>query len=99
MKIELLPGETVIDTYILFYTLPGEKKFNGRLTVTNQRPIHPLLWDENIISIICKEDISYVEMQKSLLSNKIIITLTDRSKHEFNRVAMSVCMLADIINS
>lgn len=113
-KITLLPGENPIDTWMLFYTPPGGKKFNGSLTVTDQRLVYRTLYDaghnpasyhvsfskedKDIIYSINKMDISQVDAQKSLLSKKVIVTLADGTKHEFNRGAMSVDKLMEAIN-
>jgi hypothetical protein len=112
-KITLLPGETTIDTWTLFYTPPEGKKFNGNLTVTNQRLVYRTIYDasynpasyhvsfnkddKDIIYSISKGDISHVDAEKSFLSKKVIVTLADGTKHEFNRGAMSVDKLMDAI--
>jgi len=114
-KIALLPGETTIDSWTLFYTPPEGKKFNGKLTVTNQRLLYRTLYDaaynpasfhvtfskedKDIIYSISKADIAHIDIQKSFLAKKVIVTLTDGTKHEFNRGAMSVDKLADAINN
>jgi hypothetical protein len=112
-KITLLPGETAIDTWTLFYTPPEGKKFNGDLTVTNQRLVYRTIYDaaynpasyhvsfnkddKDIIYSISKADISQVDVQKNFLSKRVIVTLADGTKHEFNRGAMSVDKLMDAI--
>ena len=45
MKIELQPGETKIDTWTLLYTPPGGGKYNGKLTITNQRLLYDAKYD------------------------------------------------------
>jgi hypothetical protein len=37
LKINLQPGEASIDTWSLLYLPPNGGKYNGKLTVTNQR--------------------------------------------------------------
>jgi hypothetical protein len=112
-KITLLPGETAIDSWTLFYTPPEGRKFNGNLTVTNQRLVYRTLYDasynpasyhvtfnkedKDIVYSISKADVSHVDVQKGFLSKKIIITLADGSKHEFNRGAMGVDKIMDAI--
>ncbi|MBS1496856.1 MAG: hypothetical protein JSU03_08235 [Bacteroidetes bacterium] len=112
-KITLLPGETIIDTWTLFYTPPEGKKFNGSLTVTEKRLVYRTLYDasynpasfhvtfakedKDIIYSISKADITNVDVQKSFLAKKVILTLADGTKHEFNRGAMSVDNLVDAI--
>jgi hypothetical protein len=109
----LQPGENIIDTWSLFYTPPEGKQFNGNLTVTNQRLVYRTLYDaaynpasfhvtfnrkdKDIIYCISKADIAHVDIQKSFLAKKVIITLADGTKHEFNRGAMSVDKLVDAI--
>jgi hypothetical protein len=111
----LQPGETAIDTWTIFYTPPEGKKFNGKLTVTNKRLIYRTLYDaaynpasyhvtfnkedKDVIYSINKADIAKVDVQKSFLAKKVIVTLSDGSKHEFNYGVMSVDKLADAINS
>ncbi|MEP6674420.1 MAG: hypothetical protein ABJA78_04670 [Ferruginibacter sp.] len=114
-EVILQPGETDIDTWTIFYTPSGGKKFNGKLTVTNKRLIYRTLYDaaynpasyhvtfnkedKDIVFSINKADITHVDIQKSLLAKKVMVTLTDGSKHEFNYGVMSVDKLADAINS
>ncbi|MBS1575205.1 MAG: hypothetical protein JST09_07875 [Bacteroidetes bacterium] len=111
----LQPGETAIDTWTIFYTPPGGKKFNGKLTVTNKRLIYRTLYDagynpasyhvtfdkedKDVIYSINKADIARTEVKKSLLSKKVIVTLADGTNHEFNYGAMSVDKLAAAIDS
>ena len=45
MKITLQPGETAIDTWSLFYFPPNGGKYNGKLTVTNQRLLYDAMFD------------------------------------------------------
>jgi len=111
----LQPGETAIDTWTIFYSPSAEKKFNGKLTVTNKRVIYRTLYDaeynpasyhvafdkedKDIVFSIDKADIASVDTQKSFLAKKVIITLTDGSRHEFNYGVMSVDKLVEAINS
>lgn len=115
MPSALQAGETAIDTWTLFYTSPEGKRFNGRLTVTNRQLIYRTLYDaaynpasyhitfskedKDIIYSINKADIAQAEAKKRFLSNKVIVTLADGSKHEFNCGAMRVDKLIDAINS
>jgi hypothetical protein len=110
----LQPGETAIDTWTIFYSPSAEKKFNGKLTVTNKRLIYRTSYDaaynpasyhvafdkedKDIVFSINKADIARVDTQKSFLAKKVIITLADGSKHEFNYGAMSVDKLVGAIN-
>lgn len=111
----LQPGETAIDTWAIFYTPPGRKKFNGKLTVTNKRLIYRTLYDaaynpasyhvtfykedRDIIYYINKTDIARVNKQKSFLARKVIVTLSDGTAHEFNYGVLSVDKLVAAINS
>ena len=111
----LQPGETAIDTWTIFYSPSAEKKFNGKLTVTNKRLIYRTLYDaaynpasyhvtfdkedKDIVFSINKADIARIDTQKSFLAKKIIITLSDGSRQEFNYGVMSVDKLVDAINS
>lgn len=114
-KVVLQPGETIIDTWTIFYTPPEGKKFNDKLTVTDRRLIYRTVYDagynpasyhvtfdkedKDIIYFISKADIAHVDVQKSFLAKKVIITLSDRTKHEFNYGVMSVDKLVAAINS
>ncbi|MGC4104016.1 hypothetical protein [Ferruginibacter sp.] len=114
-KAALQPGETPIDTWAIFYTPSEGKKFNGKLTVTNKRLIYRTLYDaaynpasyhvafdkedKDIVFSINKADIARVDTQKSFFAKKVMITLSDGSKHEFNYGVMSVDKLVDAINS
>ena len=40
MNITLQPGETKIDTWTLLYLPPNGGKYNGKLTITNQRLLY-----------------------------------------------------------
>lgn len=114
-KTSLQPGENAVASWTLFYTPPGGKKFNGKLTVTNQRLIYRTLYDagynpasyhvtfskedKDIIYSISKADISNVASHKSFLANKVIVTLTDGTIHEFNRGMMGIDKLINAINN
>ncbi|PZR29199.1 MAG: hypothetical protein DI535_04070 [Citrobacter freundii] len=113
--IALQPGENVIDTWSIFYIPPEGKKFNGKLTVTNQRLIYRTAYDagynpasyhvtfdkedKDIVYAINKADIAGVDVQKSIFSKKVMITLSDGSKHEFNYGVMSIDKLVAAVNS
>jgi hypothetical protein len=114
-KAILQQGETTIDTWTIFYSPSAEKKFNGKLTVTNKRLIYRTSYDaaynpasyhvsfgkedKDIVFTINKADITGVDTKKSLLAKKVIVTLADGSKHEFNYGVMSVDKLVEAINS
>ena len=106
MNINLQPGETKIDTWTILYVPPKGGKFNGKLTVTNKRLLYDAKFDVSAKGIleeflfvkwgsegyleINKEDIQSVEVQKSFLSKKCIITLKDGSKHIFDYGALNI---------
>jgi len=106
MNITLLPGETKIDTWTIMYVPPKGGKFNGKLTVTNKRLLYDAKFDVSAKGImeeflfvkwgsegyleINKEDITNVEVSKSFLSKKCILTLKDGSKHTFDYGAMNI---------
>lgn len=113
-KTTLQADETAIDTWSIFYTPPGGKKFNGKLTVTNKRLIYRTVYDasynpasyhvafdkedKDVVYSINKTDITRVEVQKSFLAKKVIVTLADGTKHEFNYGVLGVDKLADAIH-
>ena len=115
MNITLQPGETKIDTWTVLYVPPKGGKFNGKLTVTNKRLLYDAKFDVSAKGIleefafvkwgsegwleINKEDIQNVEVQKSFLSKKCIITLADGSKHIFDYGALNIDKCAAAIQA
>ena len=115
MKIDLRPGEAIIDNWTLFYLPPQGGKYNGKLTVTNQRLLYDAKFDASFRGIveeavfvkwgsegyleIEKGDIADVEVQKKLFSKKAIVTLTDGSKHVFDYGALNIDKAADAIRA
>lgn len=114
MKIEFQPDESKIDTWTILYTPPGGGKFNGKLTVTNQRLLYDAKYDVSAKGLLSeamfikwgsagfleinKKDIVKVEMEKSFLAKKIILTLADDSRHIFNYGVLNVDKVVDAIN-
>ena len=106
MKITLQPNENDLGTWTLFYLPPGGGKYNGKLTVTNQRLLYDAMFDASFKGMVAealtikwgsegyleidKKHIQSVEVQKKLLSKKCILTLTDGSKHTFDYGAMNI---------
>jgi len=100
MKLELLQNEQKIDTWTILYTSPKGDKYNGKLTVTNQRLIYDAQFDVSLSGIvdetlfmkfgreayivIPKARIKSSETQKSFFAKKAIITLDNDEKHIFN---------------
>jgi hypothetical protein len=113
MKVELQPGETKIDTWSILYIPPGGGKYNGKLTITNRRLLYDAKYDVSAKGLLSeamfikwgsegyleinKADIKDVQVEKSFLSKKAIVTLTDNSKHIFNYGALNVDKVAEAI--
>jgi hypothetical protein len=71
MKIDLQPNEEIINTWTVLFQ-PGNNKFNGKLTVTNQRLIYEIQYDVSSLSkiydnsrMITRGDIGTVEINKA----------------------------------
>ncbi len=106
LPFELLPEETVIDTWTLLYIPPGGGKYNGKLTITNTRLLYDAKYDVSAKGLLSeamfikwgsegyleinKADITDVQVEKSFLAKKAILTLTDGSKHIFNYGALNI---------
>lgn len=115
LPFELLPGETVIDTWTLLYSPPGGGKYNGKLTITNKRLLYDAKYDVSARGLLSeamfikwgsegyleinKADITDVQVEKSFLAKKAILTLTDSSKHIFNYGAMNIDKVVTAINA
>ncbi len=110
MEITLQPGESRIDTWTIFYVPPDGGKYNGKLTVTNQRLLYDAKFEATVIGVlgaraaqgyleIDKGDIRDVEVKKSLFSKKAIVTLTDGSQHLFDYGAMNIDKCAEAIQA
>lgn len=113
MKIELQPAETKIDTWAILYIPPSGGKYNGKLTITNKRLLYDAKFDVSAKGLldealyikwgsegyleISKNDIKEVQVEKSFLSKKAILTLTDGSKHTFNYGAMNIDKVVEAI--
>lgn len=113
MKLELQPGEEKIDTWTILYIPPGGGKYNGKLTITNKRLLYDAKFDVSAKGLISealfikwgsegyleidKTDIKDVQVEKSFLSKKVIVTLNDDSKHTFNYGALNVDKVAEAI--
>jgi len=109
----LAPDEQVVDTWTILYIPPGGGKYNGKLTVTNKRLLYDAKFDVSAKGLLSEAlfmkwgsegyleiprgEISGVETEKSFLSKRVIVTLSDGSKHTFNYGALSVDKLADAI--
>jgi hypothetical protein len=111
----LLPDEQSIDTWTLLYLPGGSAKYNGKLTITNKRLLYDAKYDISAKGILSeamfikwgsegyleinKSDITDVKVEKSFLSKKAILTLTDGSKHTFSYGAMNIDKVVDAINA
>lgn len=114
MKIELQPGETLIDTWTILYIPPGGGKYNGKLTITNKRLLYDAKYDVSAKGLLSeamfmkwgsegyleinKAEITDVQVEKSFLSKKAILTLQDGSKHIFNYGALNIDKTVAAIN-
>jgi len=115
LQITLNPGETEIGNWTLFYLPPNGGKYNGKLTVTNQRLLYDAKFDasfkgmvEEAVFIkwgsegfleINKSDITDVEVTKKLLSKRCTLTLSDGSKHAFDYGAMNIDKCVEAIQA
>ncbi len=115
MKIELQPNETKIDNWTILYIPPNGAKYNGKLTITNKRLLYDakfdvsakgflsellfIKWGSEGYLEINKADIKDVLVEKSFLAKKVVVTLTDGSKHTFNYGALDVDKVAEAIKS
>lgn len=115
MDISLQAGETKIDTWTIMYVPPKGGKYNGKLTVTNQRLLYDAKFDVSAKGLleefafvkwgsegfleINKNDIQNVEVQKSFFSKKCVVTLKDGSKHIFDYGALNVDKCAAAIEA
>lgn len=101
MAITLRDGETIIDTWTLFYHPPGSGKVNGKLTVTNQRILYEAKFDATLLGMlgdhvaegglaIEKSAITGITVERKLFSKKATLTLADGSTHVFDYGAMNI---------
>jgi len=100
MKLNLEPNETAIDTWAINYIAPDSKTSVGKLTITNQRllflPQHEAgsfslsVYNRNGLIVLDKSAIKNVAAQKSLLSKKVVVTMSDGSVHVFNYGIMNI---------
>ncbi len=111
----LAADEKAIDTWTILYIPPGGGKYNGKLTVTNRRLLYDAKYDVSAKGLLSealfvkwgsegyleidKSLITDVQVEKSFLSKKVIVTLSDGSKHTFNYGALNVDKVAEAIRS
>jgi putative transposon-encoded protein len=112
-KIPLEPGEAKIDTWTLLYQPPKGGKYNGKLLVTNRRLIYDAQFDMSIagfieealfikfgsegVLVIPKDRIAKVDVQKSFLAKKVLLTLDDGQVHTFNYGMLNIDPVAQAI--
>ncbi|MBI3135183.1 MAG: hypothetical protein HYZ14_10965 [Bacteroidetes bacterium] len=115
MKLQLQPGEQEIDTWTLLYTGPKGDKYNGKLTVTNQRLIYDAQFDVSAAGlieealfvkfgseafiVIPKNRIKTIEAQKSFFAKKVVLTLDTGEKHLFNYGMLNIDPVIKAIQS
>jgi len=115
MKIEMQPNEAKIDTWTILYIPPNGGKYNGKLTITNKRLLYDAKFDVSAKGLLSealfikwgsegfleinKADIKDVQVEKSFLAKKAVVTLTDGSKHTFNYGVLNVDKVAEAIRS
>jgi hypothetical protein len=111
----LLPDESIIDTWTLLYIPPGGGKYNGKLTITNKRLLYDAKYDVSAKGLMAealfikwgsegyltidKSDITDVQVEKSFLAKKAILTLKDGSKHTFSYGALNIDKVVAAIKS
>ena len=106
MKITLQPGESKIDTWALFYLPPNGGKYNGKLTITNQRLLYDAMFDASFKGYVLgavtirwgsegyleidKSEIQNIDVVKKFMSKSCSLTLSDGSKHTFDYGALNI---------
>ena len=115
MKIDLQQGETIINTWTLLYNSPKGDKYNGKLTVTNQRLVYDarfdvsasglidealfVKWGSEAYIVIPKSRIKNIEPQKSFFAKKVVLRLDDGQKHTFNYGMLNIDPVVAAIRS
>ena len=112
---KLFDDEQVIDTWTLIYTPAGGGKYNGKLAITNKRLLYDAQYDVSAKGLLSeamfvkwgsegyleinKLDISDVQVEKSFLAKKAILTLKDGTQHTFNYGVLNIDKVVNAINS
>lgn len=113
MKIELLPGEEMINHWTILFQ-PENQKFNGKITVTDQRVIYEIQYDVSSLSKIYansrmltkgdigvieinKNDIYDVSVEKSFFAKKCHVKTTDGNVYTFNYGMLNIDPVAEAI--
>ena len=98
-------NEIKIDTWSILYMPPAGGKYNGKLTITNKRllydaktglPVNGFLTEALEIS---KADIIDIQVEKNLLAKKVIVVLSDGSRHTFSYGAFNIDKIVEAIRS
>lgn len=112
-NVNLEQGEEKLGTWTLNYYPPGGGKYLGKLMVTNKRLLYNARFDTSLkgaleevlfykfgsedFIVLPKERIKNVEVKKSLLSKKVIVTLDNGKQHTFDYGVLSVDKLAEAV--
>ena len=100
MQIDLQSDELRITAGPVSYQSPGGRKFNGELIITSRRLLYDIQFDMSAKGVIPdmmfikwgsvgyleidRSDIRKIEVKHKFLYKKIILTLSDGSRHIFN---------------
>jgi hypothetical protein len=96
MKYNFQPGEALIDTWSIIYRPETGSWNNGKLAVANRRLTYNTRLDKALE--INKNEVASVEVRKSLLSKKAVISLLDGSRHTFDYGTLNIDKLVDANN-
>ena len=113
MKIDLKPGEAAIDTWALILVVDGKPKYNGQCTVTNERILFEVKADVSSLQAIYdsahfvskdaleiqKKDITDVQVEKSFLAKKVLITVKGGKVFVLSRGALNIDPVVEAINA
>ena len=113
MKFELESGESEIGNWTVLYVPPNGGKYNGKLVVTNKRLLYDAKFDvsakgmfEEALFVkfgsegyvtIPKDRIKNVEVKKSFLSEKVLLTLDNGQVHKFDYGMLNIDPVAEAI--
>ena len=105
MPSQIQPNEIKIDTWSIIYISPRGGKYNGKLTITNKRLLYDTKNGFRATGFltealeISKTDIIDIQIEKNLLSKKVIVVLSDGSCHTFSYGALNIDKVVDAIRS
>ena len=103
LPIGLLPGEKVIDSWVLSYRPPGGEKGQGLCTVTNLRIFcdtksWPDTESEGCL-VIPKSSISKIDVVRTQLEKRVILTLENGQQHEFNYGTLNIDRIVEAMSA